>query len=110
MFHWRKTQKFVSFLVCLSGLIFQVNEVSNSYFKFATESKVLISAHQNIQVPSISVCFRKYDIVDYRKLEKAKGKTVKRYTSHVDATKLWNEMTISDYFHFTPKEQEVITL
>ena len=59
--------------ICTIGLVFQINEVSLQYFAYQTQSRVVAVPHYKIRVPSLSTCFRIYDIINFDRVKEEFG-------------------------------------
>lgn len=106
----RKVFTVTSLLICSIGLIIQINEVSNNYFKFVTESKVSIVFNELIYIPSLSACFSASDIIKRDQIKEKLNIDLIKPVKDVD----WEEyqekvenFTIKMLFQFTPTVDEV---
>lgn len=91
----RKILLVIQAAICASGLLLQVNEVSNGYFKFMTESKVQISIHSKIETPSLSFCFYTDSIIRLDQLK------VKKFDGMIEG------LTIKDFLELTPPSDQI---
>lgn len=56
---------FLLLAVCLIGLFFQLERISERYFKFTTRSEVHMLSPYAITVPMVSVCWLLKDVIDF---------------------------------------------
>ena len=97
----------ISITICCTGLLVQVYEVSLKYFKFITDTKVSIGIHTHVDTPSMSVCFRKSDIMKHEKLRDVFGIKLKRPILNYDWLEYERNMTIRNFFQYSPDVNEV---
>ena len=106
----RKIFTISSLLICSIGLIIQINEVSNNYFKFVTESKVSIVFHEFIYTPSLSACFSVSDIIKRDQIKEKLNIDLIKPVTDTDWEKYREQsenFTIATLFEFTPTTDEV---
>lgn len=111
MYLMTKWYTVLSYLICVIGLIIQVNEVSNNYFKYTTESKIYITTHEVISAPSMSVCFRKSDILQRDEIKKKRGINLIK-PSNASGWNIYRDtvenFTLNMLFDFTPSERHLL--
>lgn len=110
---FRNTMKILAVVLCLIGLIEQVQHVSQRYFEYRTRTIIKFSVQTYAHYPSVSICFRYHDILNRTR--------VKENYKHL-ILKKWNEdgynpvfyyeqtknLTISEMFKFTPEANTVL--
>lgn len=110
MLTWYKVYYVSSLTICMIGLVVQINEVSNTYFNFETESKLSIVIHEKIRMLAISACFRKYDILDYTRIKERLKINLKKHADNTNWDTFWKmtaNLTIANYLEFTPNLDQV---
>ena len=65
----KKVCDMVILTLCSLGLLIQINEVSVQYFAFETRSRVYVTPHFNIKIPTLSACLRIVDIINLTSVE-----------------------------------------
>lgn len=111
MYLMKKWYTVLSYLICVIGLIVQVNEVSNNYFKYTTESKIYIITHEVIPAPSTSVCLRKSDILQRDKIKEQLGINLIKPSNAPEWDIYRNTVenfTLNMLFDFTPSERHLL--
>lgn len=93
--------------ICITGLILQLIEVSNKYFRYSTDTKVTISKHRIIHRPYISVCFREYEILNIDFMENMFGSTKIDYIKDSSWSRMRGNITIKELFGHTPGASQV---
>lgn len=98
-------------VICLIGLATQINEVSNKYFAYTTETKISINNHYVISAPQLSACFRVADILKRDLIKKELGiDLIQRPISAADWIKYTQQVdkfTVRQLLEFTPRVEEV---
>ena len=51
-------------MVCVIGLLYQIIEISTSYFAFDATTTVTMEMPNKVDIPALSVCWRYGDIID----------------------------------------------
>lgn len=78
--HWKTHRKnkrinFVSYeakltvlwmIVCLSGNMYQVHEISSQYFKFSIDTNVQLVVEDTIDTPSLTLCFTATQLLNWK--------------------------------------------
>ena len=111
MSFWRKFHSLSAVVICLIGLAAQINEVSDKYFAYTTETKLSINNHYVINAPQLSACFRVADILKRDLIKKELGiDLIQRPTSAADwirYTQQIDKFTVRQLLEFTPGVEEV---
>ena len=108
----RKIHSILFFLTCLSALTWQLYEVFFLYCQYQVKSTTKVFIPDEINSLPISLCVGIYDLLDLDRLNQETG----RSWSHPHSFKLDDKnnwypfnLTISQYFEYTPTSAEVIT-
>ena len=110
MFLSKNSYTLIIFIACFIGLFYHIEQVSENYFTFTTDSKTTVTKHTIITVPSVSACFPKLELLKMDKLNTMMNLSFGSSTSLDDwAMNLGKteSLTVRDYFDITPKENEV---
>lgn len=104
----QKLLSVVYFLVCFTGLLFQIHQICLVYFSFRTNTQVKYSLNPNTQMPQVALCFRYVDILDRRNykmydINERPPQTLEEVVS--DQTKL----TSRQIFNLTPSPDDIFS-
>lgn len=89
--------RIITIVACLSGCTYQVVDISFRYFKYTTNPKVKVSIVFSTPLPSVSVCWRLYDVMKQKLLN----------YGHVppanwrEFNQLLRKLTVADIFKFS---------
>lgn len=95
-------------LICLTGFMIQVIEVSRLYFRYSTQTEVGVFVADELEPPSLSVCFRYIDILNRTRLSqelKIHVKSPIRVTE--DIHYIQSLLRIKDIFEFSPRLEDI---
>ena len=97
---------FLFSLICLSGFLFQVQQVSELYFQFATTSKTVFQIREVDHYQAIMYCPRSVDLFNktYEGLRNIQNRTL----IHEKVENKLNDLTIKDILELTPPENHII--
>lgn len=102
----------LSWTICVLGLVLQVNEVSISYFKFQSDSRVKVAPHFNIKVPSTSICFRVVDIIQPSKIKSKWRTKIYKFGHRLFNWKKFGNFrmntSVGELFDYTPGVDEIV--
>ena len=106
---WSKIGSLIFLGICSGGFMIQVVQISDSYFKYETRIVNDISFPFKIPTPSMSICFRYGDIIDYDMVWEKYPDANISYEGGLedDFVALSNTLTIKDLFEMTPKELDL---
>lgn len=107
-----KLYSFSVTLTCTIGLIVQLNEVSQDYFRYQTETKVATVPQFLTKFPILSACTKLMKVIKPDKWEKMFGRKYYQSDHPNFSWPFWDEMmnyriTIADIFDLTPSVDEV---
>lgn len=93
--------------LCLTGLLYQISDVSTMYFSYFTRSEIQISIPLVISPPSLSLCFRYRDLIDFNRVSidpRFTNQTFKRPLNHTSDESIYFEsyFSVHDIFDLTP--------
>ena len=92
----------------LSGLLYQIYQLSNIYFSYAISTKVDISLPQKFDSSAISVCLRYSDVLDFDRLSKEEGRSNWSYSTEDETIRFYQDnLAINELFNYTPSEYSV---
>ena len=94
-------------LLCFTGFLYQVIEISIPYFAFKTSTKIVLQLDNKFINPSIIFCIRYTDIIN--RTNYAKYGIHPKYSYNV--TEMFHDMskmTIKDIFDLTPHPSDVL--
>ena len=94
-------------LLCFTGFLYQVLQISIAYFAFKTNTKIVLHLNNKFINPSIILCIRYTDIIDRTNYQKYGIHPKYNY----NATEMFDDMsnlTIKDIFDLTPDSSEII--
>ena len=97
--------------LCLLGLLWQLYEVTNQYFKFQTMTSVGIQSAMKIKNPGVHVCFKHLDLLN-RKMMNSEWKTnytkTKLRDEDQEAIDILSRIRISEMFRWTPSVKDIL--
>ena len=93
-------------LVCLTGFLFQVQQVSELYFRFQTTSSTMYQFRETDYYQSIMYCPRFKELINHKRLKEL-GKTFSE-DSLEDYLRGFSSLTIKDILELTPPESQAI--
>ena len=93
-------------LLCLAGLVYQSLDISQTYFKYATVTRLSFVAVQDDRMPSCSLCVRYRDLLNYHHDDERRKNTSTRAAaqSHIKHSQL----TVQEIFDKTPPVSDSI--
>ena len=100
IFSCMKTENFINIIticLCSAGLLYQLSQISDRYFRFKTRSEVALSVHNAISAPQVSTCWFVKEM-----MPKIQSMTKDEYYHIVDS------MSIQDMFENLPREDEIL--
>ena len=92
--------------ICLLGFVFQVQQVSDLYFRFETTSRTVYQFRETDYYQSIIYCPRFMDLIDRKRLKEV-GKSLSE-GSLEDYLRGLSSLAIKDILELTPSESQVI--
>ena len=93
-------------LVCLSGLAFQLYQVSNVYFQYRTTTKMTYQLREIVYHQTIVLCPRWFDVIDRRNHRKY-GVLPKNQETVQEEFEL-STVTIEDILNLTPDTSTIL--
>ena len=95
-------------IVCLAGFAVQFIAVSHLYFKYQTQTEVVVSVASILTVPRLSVCWRYVDILDIRRLKKNRGIHVRLpLVGSKPVSDFQSKLVVKDIFEYSPTSDEI---
>ena len=102
----------LSVIICSIGLFLQIKEVSDIYFRYSTQSKVVVLPHFTIRVPSLSACLRLADIIKLEEVNSDLKMDLVRPNMQIATWNRWvnkvSNLSIGDRLKYTPNVGEVL--
>ena len=93
-------------IICFSGFLFQVEQVSDLYFRFGTTSKTVFQIREIDDYQTIMYCTRSIDLLNITQIEFGKTKNTTLNLEQVENT--LSNLTLKDILKLTPPEDNVI--
>ena len=84
-----------SFVLCIIGSCYQIEDICNRYLKYTTKTNVKIFLIHKLEMPSLSVCF---DLVEDIRKDKLKSKYGRKYQNRNQIEKLIDILTAKEIF------------
>ena len=103
----KKTFSFAFSVLCLLGLLFQVQQVSDLYFRYQTTSQTVYQIREIDYYQSIMYCPQSLDLVN-RNNHNRYGIMSQAPTNVVGVHQELSKLKIKDIFELTPPESDVI--
>ena len=104
--------RILSLLICSIGLFLQIKEVSDGYFRYPTQSKVIVLPHFGVLVPSASICLRVADIIKVEETNADLKTDIFHPKEELKDWKKWTakstNLTLGNRLKYTPKVDEVL--
>ena len=105
--NYKRTSSVIFSLVCLSGFVFQVHQVSDLYFHFYTTSKTVFQVRETDYYQTIMYCPKSVDLLNRSSYKNYSiGKQPPQ--NPADMFKELNSLNIRAIFQLTPPESDVI--
>ena len=99
-------------LLCLTGFLYQVIEISVLYFSFPTSTKVILELEGIHSKPSVVFCAQFIDILDRTYYEKygirSEQELLRDRSGHDSIERELSVLTVQDIFDLTPKVNKVM--
>lgn len=95
-------------LLCIAGLGWQFIEVNSFFFKFKTTTRVTIDYPEEFIYPSLSVCIRYTDILDYEKANLYGKHNWSLVDLYPGIQQVQKEIRVDEIFNYTPSEFDII--
>ena len=96
-------------IACLAGLIWQLYLVSNIYFSYKVTTKLQIEFPEVLAPQSTSFCVRNTDVLQFDRLNQQTGRNWSYAADGDLIRKYQEELTINEFFEFTPEVHQVIS-
>ena len=94
-----------------AGLIIQIYQISDRYFKFKTSTKIKIENPDFVTIPKLSTCWELEDMLDYTALGQELNITFPDREAE-DSDELYFEsikqLQLQNYFDFTPGNESIL--
>ncbi|KAI1290591.1 hypothetical protein HDE_07964 [Halotydeus destructor] len=90
------------FLICTAGCLYQVYDISATYLKYETSRLMRILLPHKIEPPALTLCLRFSEIIDRPKYLRD------FHLKYVDDKVLDANLTIEEYFKYTPDPFDII--
>lgn len=101
-------------IICFSGCIIQINEVTTRYFKYKTKTTLSVTVPSDIILPMLSTCWRLSDIIDFNAVERNMNIKLGRwYDPNFSFVNFYNgtrNFTVSDWFKYSPNVEEILDI
>lgn len=94
--------------VCIMGFVWQVTNVSNSFFQYKTTSKVLLNSRETRILPQIQLCFTYSDILQIERLNRLLGTSYVRTNDPMAVKRMQSNLTIAQILRSVPSHNESI--
>ena len=94
-------------LLCLTGFVYQIFQISLQYFQFKTTTKVALQLGTRFNNPSIIICTLLTDIIDRSNHEEYGIHEKNRYKLNENFGDM-SKLTVKDVFDLTPKPEDVM--
>lgn len=95
-------------LICLTGFMIQIIEVSRLYFRYNTQTEVGVFVADQLQAPSLSVCFRYIDILNRSQLRTGLGLNISEKAFDLaDIHRIQSRLRIRDIFEYSPRLEDI---
>ena len=100
----RRVISFTFYAVCFGGFLFQVERISRAYLQYKTTSIVKHDMQSELQVPTITMCIRYMDIMDWDALYRDKqiNRRFRRSNRWRDLVTAQSILTIRQILDYTP--------
>lgn len=108
------TRRLFSFLfhgICMIGFLFQVERISDVYFQYKTSSTVQHVMQSMLPKPTISLCIRYTDILDWDRLYRDGhiSHKIRRSNRFLDMVMMHDNVTIRQILEYTPDPRELLS-
>lgn len=107
----RRMISLIFYSICITGFLYQVERMSSMFFQYKTSSTVQHVMHARLSAPTISLCIRYTDIVDWDKLyqDHRIRERMHRPSHFKDLMHGQSLLTIRDILDYTPNVTDILT-
>lgn len=95
-------------LICVLGFVWQVSNVSSSFFQYKTTSKVLLNSREAETLPQLQLCFTYSDILDWDRVNRQSGTKYSRTDNEAEIRVIQSNLTIAQILDNVPAGNESI--
>ena len=106
----RMLVSFLFYSACITGFLHQVKWISRVYFEYKTSSVVQYMRTPELSVPTINLCIRYTDILDWDRLfrDKQTSNLIKRSARFQDMIHAQSLITIRNILDYTPSVTSIL--
>ena len=103
----KKLLHFVYVALCVAGMAWQVIQLGSDYFSYSTDTRIKIKYPTEFYFPTVTVCIRYNDIIDYDKAN-SQGHTWTTSLNYSEVQRVQREITIREIFDLTPNGSNIV--
>ena len=107
--HFKELFTVLFIVICFSGFLFQLQQVSQSYFRYQTISRLKVNVKDSETYSQIYFCARYAEVLDRSNYKEYKGLRSVPPIELVDLIDEMSNLTIRHIFKLTPSINEVIS-
>ena len=102
-----KYARFIYYVICFSGFLWQFSSICDQYFKFETTSQIQVSADDEYTHQNLGICFFSTDLLNRSEPEK-----YGLFNTYQEAWRRWPEeislLTVKQLFTLTPDNKTIL--
>ena len=106
--HFKELFTVLFIVICFSGFLFQLQQVSQSYFRYQTISRLKVNVKDSETYSQIYFCARYAEVLDRSNYKEYKGLRSVPPIELVDLIDEMSNLTIRHIFKLTPQANETI--
>ena len=102
----RKLFSILTCTICFAGCLYQVSNISKTYFAYDSKTTVSITIVTKMVIPMLSTCWSLEDVMDFKALSHDHGIAIPN--TREEYYNLFDTMTVHQIFNYTPSIDSVI--
>ena len=102
----RKLFLALSYTICFAGCLYQVLDISKTYFSYDSKTTVSITIVAEMEIPMLSTCWELKEVMDFDELNHDHGFAIPNTNDKFN--NLLDTMTVRQIFNYTPDIDSII--
>ena len=102
----QKVFSVIIYTICIAGCLYQVLDISKTYFAYDSKTTVSITIVSKMKIPMLSTCWDLQDVLDFKGLCHDHGFAIPNTTNEYND--LFDTLTARQVFNYTPSIDSII--
>ena len=102
----QKVFSVIIYTICIAGCLYQVLDISKTYFAYDSKTTVSITIVSKMKIPMLSTCWDLQDVLDFKGLCHDHGFAIPNTTNEYND--LFDTLTARQVFNYTPSVDSII--